>query len=46
VQPHFEYLVRFQLSHFKNMMEVVEIQKKATWSEGCDGFGAREDSVT
>lgn len=30
VQAHFDYFVQFQLSHLKNMMQVVDAQKKAT----------------
>lgn len=30
VQPHFEYFVQFQLSHLKNMIETVEVQKEMT----------------
>lgn len=28
VQPHFEYFVQFQLSHLKNVMQVVDVQRK------------------
>lgn len=28
VQPHFEYFVQFQLSHLKNVMQVVDAQRK------------------